>query len=172
MSSTEINADKEPYIAGAQAMEEQPPLEVVPVDQQQSPVDLEVHGSRTTQTPHTRYKRTRVFQNEVKNLQLKEFGVILVTKSSDIINDIYSYRTTTFNAPIVKEWTCKGQMPQYLSVLYNGPNNNNRIVNKVTSVQIISNTDQISVSDESGAASLGWVDKNADVSINVTSHIW
>ena len=66
MSATETDANKESYITGTQAMEEQPPLDVVPVDQQQSPVDLEVHGNRTTQTPHTRYKRTRVFQNEVK----------------------------------------------------------------------------------------------------------
>ena len=165
------NQDHNPLNMEVQPLEAQPPAAVVMIDQQHPSV-IGVHDPPVIQIPHSRQKRARVYQSEARNFKLKEFGVLLITKNTDIVNDVYSYRTTTFNAPVVKEWACKNQMPHYLSTLFNGPDNNHRIINKVASVQVIANSDQISVNDESGAASLGWTDKNADVSINVTSHIW
>jgi len=117
-------------------------------------------------------KRTQPEPEQVADVKLKEFGVLLVTKNTSLTYNVCSYRTHTFNAPVIKEWTDKNQLVPYILTLNNGPNTDNKIVNKVNSVQIISNINQAMASSESGLANLSWTDNNAEVLINVTSHIW
>lgn len=138
---------------------------------QQNPVTVEVNGpSKNSEIDTTRKGKQKV--QAPKSFKFKEFGVILVSKNTDLVTNCYTYKTCTFNSNVIKEWSARNQVPQYLANLMTGPTLNDKIVNKITSVQISSNSEVISTGEEQGAASMGWLDKNGDLLINVTARIW
>lgn len=116
---------------------------------------------------------TQIDKNRIsENIQIKEFGVILVTKNTDLSSNVCTYKTCTFNPTVIKDWSRKSQIPQYLSTLFTGPDTNNKFVSKVNSVQISTDSNLALSNDESGIASMNWTDSNADVSINTIGRIW
>jgi hypothetical protein len=140
-------------------------------DDQHDPVLIEVDGASVGQEvkPPRKLKPKMIVP---RGFKLKEFGIILISKNTDLVGNYHSYRTHTFNANIVKEWAARNQIPHYLTMISTGSTPNDKIINKVVSVQIASNSEVISTGEEQGAASMGWLDKNADLLINVTSRIW
>jgi len=140
-------------------------------DRQQNPVTMNNNGpSKNLDANPSRKGRQKI--QVPKNFKFKEFGVILVSKNTDLVTNYYTYKTCTFNSNIIKEWSARNQVPQYLTTLITGPTPNDKVINKITSVQISSNSEVISTGEEQGAASMGWLDKNGDLLINVTSRIW
>lgn len=140
-------------------------------DGQQNPVTIDITGPSKNQDANPPRKGRQKIQVP-KSFKFKEFGVILVSKNTDLVTNYYTYKTCTFNSNIIKEWSARNQVPQYLTTLITGPTPNDRVINKITSVQISSNSEVISTGEEQGAASMGWLDKNGDLLINVTSRIW
>jgi hypothetical protein len=134
------------------------------------PITLEV-PEKTTR-PQRKSRTKDQVANLVKRSRLKEFGVITITKSTDIINDQWNFQTYTFNTKVVQEWASRNQISPYLAALFKGPDSANRVINKVNSVQIIDNFDTASAAEGGGAATLTWTDKNGDVSITTTGHVW
>ena len=141
------------------------------INDQYDPVLIEVDGASIGQE----IKSPRKLKPKVivpRGFKFKEFGIILISKSTDLVGNYHSYKTHTFNANVVKEWAARDQIPHYLTMISTGSTPNDKVINKVVSVQIASNSEVISTGEEQGAASMGWLDKNADLLINVTSRIW
>lgn len=133
---------------------------------------LEVPDNPAKLRQRSKTKPSSSAKSDIQRNRLKEFGTIVITRSNDLVNDASIYQTYTFNAKIIQEWASRNQISPYLTTLFKGPDMHNRIINKVNSVQIIANSDVASATEGSGAATLTWTDKNGDISITTTGHVW
>lgn len=107
-----------------------------------------------------------------ETIEVKEFGVILITKNTDLVSNVCTFRTCTFNPAVIKDWSRKSLIPRYLAALFNGVSDENKIIDKVNSVHISTELNLASAGGEAGVASLNWTDTNGNVSINAIGHIW
>ena len=132
-----------------------------------SPLYVEVLTPSTSST-----QDNSIFKGPNETIEVKEFGVILITKNTDLISNVCTFKTCTFNPTVIKDWSRKSLIPKYLATLFNGADGENKVIDKVNSVHISTELNLASAGGEAGVASLNWTDTNADVSINAIGHIW
>ncbi len=97
-----------------------------------------------------------------------DFAVLVVTqKSKD------TFHLHTFNPSVIKLWSEKTQLSEYVTELYQrASNDHHRVIDRVESLQIFRDAPSIFPRTEKGEAQLMWKDSATNIIFKAHTHVW